>query len=90
MIVYLVQMYKFGSEFSGQEACDLFQILDSEEKCLKVFDNKNCYNWQVAVIGAFDTSTGRGVDGFSPYCLVNDSLIPEKISIGAAYMRYHS
>lgn len=88
MIVYLVQLYKIASEFASQNSCDLFQIFDSEEKCLEVFANKNCYDWQIAVVGAFNTSTGCGVDGFVPYCLVNDAIVPTKLSVSAACLRY--
>lgn len=82
MIVYLVQMYKFGSEFANEEECDLFKIFDEESKCFEVFNNKNYYDWQVALVGAFDTSTGCGVQG-SLYCLVNDGDKPRKMRLAA-------
>lgn len=88
MTVYLVQLFKFASEFSTQDSCDLFQIFDNEEKCFNVFNTKDCYNWEIAIVGAFNTETGKAIDGFVPYCLVNNDIVPEKVSLSVAFMRF--
>lgn len=88
MIVYVVQMYKFGSEFANSfEGGGLIKVFSDESKCLSVFNNKDCYNWQVAFVSAFDTETGEGIDG-SCYCLVNDDITPTKKGVAATIAMY--
>lgn len=82
MIVYLVELWKYGSKFASLESSDSVGVFDDEEKCLKVFEVKYRRDWEVAMVSAFNTETGEGING-SSYCLINDGGVPTKKRVAA-------